>query len=130
MGTGRAIAHADTVLTYPKVTVVNGGAHRVYLWTVMTNPARVQAPVPGKITKLRDRRWAYKLELTVPQKLQIVAGVPIALRDFDITAGGKRYAKDWLATTACKGGKWPFSVETFYSTGGSSAFESSVRCRR
>jgi hypothetical protein len=79
MGKGSAVAFADTVLTYPKITVDNGDRSTVYLWTVMTNPARVQAPVVGKITKAGGK-WAYKLELTVPRALQIVAGVPIALR--------------------------------------------------
>jgi hypothetical protein len=123
MGKGSAVAYADTVMTYPKITVVNGGKSTVYLWTVMTNPARVQAPVPGKITK-QSGKWAYKLELTVPQSLQIVAGVPIALKDFTVTAG----KKDWLATTGCPGGKWPFQGETFFDNGGSGVFESSVDC--
>lgn len=129
MGTGTATAYADTVLTHPQITVVNGGKNKVYLYTVLTNPARVKAPVPGTITKLSGK-WAYKLHLEVPQSLQVVVGIPIALRDFSVTAGGKSWAKDWLATTACSGGRWPFQVETFYSTGGSSAFASSVACKR
>jgi hypothetical protein len=125
MGTGKAVAYADTVLTYPKITVVNGGKSKVYLYTVMNNPARVQAPVPGTITKMSGK-WAYKLHLVVPQVLQIVAGIPIALKTFDVTAGGKN---DWLATTDCPSDKkWPFSVETFYSTGGSGTFQDSVAC--
>jgi hypothetical protein len=123
MGKGSGVAFADTVLTYPKITVVNGGKSSVFLWTVMTNPARVQAPVPGKITKASGK-WAYKLELTVPQSLQIVAGVPIALRDFTVTAG----KKDWLATTGCPEGEWPFEGETFFDNGSSGKFASSVDC--
>ncbi len=123
MGKGSAVAYADTVMTYPKITVVNGGKDSVFLWTVMTNPARVQAPVPGKLTKASGK-WAYKLELTVPQSLQIVAGVPIALKDFSVTAGKKK----WLTTTGCPGGEWPFEGETFYDNGGSSTFASSVEC--
>jgi hypothetical protein len=125
MGTGTGTAFADTVLTHPHITVVNGGAHDVFLYTVLDNPARVRAPVPGVITKMTGK-WAYKLELTVPQSLQIVAGVPIALRDLTFKVG----KKDWLATTACSGGKWPFSVQTFYDNGGSSIYESSIACRK
>ena len=55
MGKGSGKAMADDVPTYPKVTIVNGGAKRVYFYTVMTNPARVQAPIVGKITKLSGR---------------------------------------------------------------------------
>lgn len=127
MGTGTASAWADTVRTYPKITVVNAGGKDVCLWTVMTNPARVSACVPGKITK-KSGKWAYQLDLTVPRNLQIVAGVPIALETFNLTAGGKSFAKDWLATTSCPGGKWAFEVETFYSTGGSGSYEDAVAC--
>jgi hypothetical protein len=123
MGTGTGSAFADTVLTHPHITIVNGGATRTYLYTVLDNPARVQAPVPGVITKMSGK-WAYKLTLTVPQSLQIVAGVPIALRDLTFHAG----RKDWLATTGCSGGKWPFSVQTFYDNGGSSTFGDSLHC--
>jgi hypothetical protein len=125
MGSGSGSAFADTVITHPRITVVNGGAKRVYLYTVLDNPARVQAPVPGVIKKLSGK-WAYELDLTVPSVLQVVAGVPIALRDLTIHAG----RKNWLATTACHGGKWPFSVETSYSDGTSSSFEDSVACSK
>jgi hypothetical protein len=128
MGTGGGSAFADTVITHPRITVVNGGATRVYLFTVLDNPARVQAPVPGVIKKLNDPKWAYELDLTVPKVLQIVAGVPIALRDITITAGSS--SKDWLATTGCTGGKWPFSVETSYSTGTTSSYQDSIPCKK
>ena len=130
MGKGTGTAFADQVLTVPKITVVNGGGNMVYLYTVLNNPARVQAPVPGKITKMRGK-YAYKLELTIPRNLQIVAGVPIALRDITITAGGKSWAKDWLATTSCgAGNKWQFKVQTFFNTGGSATFDDSVPCKK
>jgi hypothetical protein len=126
MGTGSGTAWADDVITRPKITVVNGGANKVFLYTTMNNPARVQAPVPGTITKLSGGKWRYKLHLEVPRVLQIVAGVPIALRDLTITVGHK----DWVASTGCpRDGRWPFEVQTYYSTGGSSKFSSSVRCR-
>jgi hypothetical protein len=124
MGSGSGNAFADDVITKPTITVVNGGGSSVFLYTVMTNPARVQAPVPGKITKMSGK-WAYKLHLEVPRNLQIVAGVPIALRDLTINAG----KGDWLATTSCPSSKkWDFEVETFLSTGGSSKTASSVTC--
>ena len=116
MGSATGSAYADDVITHPKVTFVNGGAKNICFYTVLTNPARVRTCVPGKITKLSgDPKWGYRLKVTVPEVLQVVAGVPIALRDLQWTAGGKPWAKDWIATTACpKGNKWPFEVETFY----------------
>lgn len=128
MGTGTGTAWADTVKTVPKITIVNGGRSSVCLYTILNNPARVQACVPGVIQK-QTGQWAYKLTLTVPQSLQVVAGVPIAVEDLTFVSGGKSYAKDWLATTGCKGGKWPFSVQTFYDNGTDSTFTSSTPCK-
>ncbi len=120
MCTGSSVAYADQVLTRPEITVVNGGGNKVFLFTVLIRPARVAKPVPGTITKMSGQ-WAYKLHLTVPESLQVVAGVPIALRDIKITAGGKPYAKDWLATTSCSGGKWPFELTTDFAPDDSGA---------
>ncbi|MCW3004761.1 MAG: hypothetical protein JWQ20_4059 [Conexibacter sp.] len=129
MGTGTGDAYADNVITHPAITVVNGGGSKVFLWTILTNPARVQKAVPGTITK-QTGQWAYKLHFTVPRQLQIVAGVPIALRDLTVTAGGKRGAKDWLATTSCPANKkWPFSVTTSMSTGTAVKYDDTVACR-
>jgi hypothetical protein len=126
MGAGTGDAFADTTITHPQITVVNGGASRVYLYTILNNPARVQAPVPGVITKMSGQ-WAYKLVFTVPQVLQVVAGVPIQLTYIDIHAG----RGDWLATTGCgPGGHWPFSLLTTYDTGAPSGVVSSTPCRK
>jgi hypothetical protein len=135
MGSATGAAYADDVITRPKVTFVNGGARKICFYTVLTNPARVRTCVPGRITKMSHPKWSYRLRITVPEVLQVVAGVPIALRDLKWSAGGKPWAKDWLATTSCpKGNRWPFEVETFYlyedGSTGSSKYADSVRCRR
>ena len=78
MGSGTGNAYADTMITHPKITVVNGGGSRVFFFTVLNNPARVQSPVVGKISKTSGK-YAYKLHVVVPQVLQVVAGVPIEL---------------------------------------------------
>jgi hypothetical protein len=135
MGTATGSAFADDVITRPKITFVNGGAKKICFYTVLTNPARVQTCVPGRIQKMSHPKWGYRVRITVPEVLQVVAGVPIALRDLSWKAGGKPWAKDWIATTSCpKGNKWPFEVETFYlyedGSTGSSKFADSVACRR
>jgi hypothetical protein len=129
MGTGTGRALADQVVTIPKITVVNGGANRVFFWTVLQNPARVQAAVVGKITK-QSGQWAYKLSFEVPTSLQIVAGIPITLDYLAVTAGGKSYAKDWLATTSCPASKkWPYKSSFDLSTGGSIDYDGTVKCK-
>ena len=131
MGSGSATAYADTTLTHPTVTVVNGGANVVYFYTVLNNPARVQEPVIGHIAKLSGK-WAYSLSVTVPKNLLVVAGVPIELTSLNATAG----KGDWLETTGCgPGGKWPFSVTTSYENPntlakGASSYTGSTTCKK
>lgn len=135
MGTATGAAFADNVITRPKVTFINGGANDMCAYTVLQNPARVQTCVPVKIKKLGgDPKWGYRVTAQVPESLQIVAGVPIALRDLSFSVGGKSYAKDFIATTSCpKSKRWGFQVKTFYEyedgSTGSSEFADSVACR-
>lgn len=125
MGKGRGNALADTVITRPRITVVNGGPRKVFFYTVMTNPAYVQAPVPGTITKLGGK-WSYKLHAVIPRSLQIVAGIPIYLQGLHIAAG----RGDWLATTACPASKrWAYHVEANFANGQTVEHDGSTPCR-
>jgi hypothetical protein len=125
MGKGMGKATADEVWTYPKVTVVNGGPKRVYFYTVMTNPARVQAPIVAKVTKLSGK-WSYKVQADIPKSLQVVAGVPIVLHELHIS-GGRR---DWLATTYCPPDRrWRYHAEGLFTTGETIIYDDSVPCR-
>jgi hypothetical protein len=136
MGSATGTAFADTTITRPKVTFINGGATSICAYTVLTNPARVNTCVPVKVKKLSgDPKWGYKLTASVPSVLQVVAGIPIAVRDLSFSAGGKPWAKDYIATTGCpKTKKWDFQVTTFYLydlTGetSSSSFSDAVPCK-
>lgn len=126
VGSGTGNAYADTVITHPKITVVNGGKNKVFFFTVLNNPARVQSPVVGTVSRMSGK-YSYKLHVVVPQILQVVAGVPIELTQLHVTAG----KGSWLETTSCgAGGKWPFSITTGYSTGGSANDTASIACHR
>jgi hypothetical protein len=114
MGSGTGTAYADTTITHPKITVVNGGATAVYFYTVLNNPARVQEPVVGHITRLHGK-FAYRLSATIPQNLRIVAGVPIKLSSLTITAGRGK----WLAITGAPAG---IRVQTGYEGGASTSY--------
>lgn len=134
MGSGSGTAYASTAKTHPKITVVNGGSKTIYFYTVLNNPARVRQPVIGSIKK-SSGPYAYELTATVPQDLRIVAGTPIELTELNVIAGGKSYAKNFLATTGCSGGKWPFKITTDYQDPnngktGSASFSSSVKCTK
>lgn len=126
MGHGKAVAEADTVPTYPTITVVNGGAHAMFFYTVLTHPARVAEPVPATITKLSGGPWAYKLHSTIPRSIQIVAGIPLRLNSLHVFAG----RRDWLATTSCPSDhRWRYHVEAHYNSGQVVRYDGSVRCR-
>ena len=88
MGAGTGTATADTTITRPQITVVNGGADNGRTSALgVNNPARVQQPVIGHITRLSGQ-FTYHLSATIPEDLRIVAGVPIKLT--------------WLSVTACR----------------------------
>lgn len=127
MGRGSAKARADTVFTYPRITVVNGGATRVYFYTVLQVPARVAEPVVGDIIKLKgDPKWSYHLRVTIPRNLQIVAGIPLRLDELHGTVG----RGDWLATTSCpRDHRWRYHAEGTFSTGQVIKYDGSVGCR-
>lgn len=125
MGYGGGIARADTTFSYPKITVVNGGQGLVYFYTVLNNPARVQEPVPGVVTKLSGR-WSYKLHVVIPKNLQVVAGIPLVLQSLHIAAG----RGDWLATTYCPPDhKWRWKALAVFDDGQQLAPNGVVGCR-
>ncbi|HMJ37005.1 MAG TPA: hypothetical protein VK501_24070 [Baekduia sp.] len=127
MGHGTARALADTVPSYPRITVVNGGARKMYLFVVLTNPARVAKPIPVDIARLRSGKWAYKLHAVVPRSLQIVAGIPLRLQSFHVVSG----RGDWIATTSCPAGnRWSYHVEATYESGQVVKYDGRVPCRR
>ena len=134
MGSATGVALADDVITRPKVTFINGGARNICFYTVLNNPARVQTCVPGRITKLSHPKWQYRLRISVPKVLQVVAGVPIALRSITWESGRRPWAKDWIATTGCPRGGWGFELKTFYlyedGSTSSSSYGDKVACRR
>lgn len=125
MGYGGGTARADSTFTYPRITVVNGGEHTVYFYTVLNNPARVQEPVPGAITRLTGR-WAYRLHVVIPRNLQIVAGVPIVLQTLHISSG----RGDWLATISCPASRaWDWRALATFDDGQTIATHGAVACR-
>jgi hypothetical protein len=125
MGGGTGVARADTTFTYPKITIVNGGQHEVFFYTVLNNPARVQEPVVGTVTKLSGR-WSYKLHTVIPKNLQVVAGVPIVLQSLHLTAG----RGDWLATTSCPPDrKWHWRALTTFTNRQTINTSGDVGCR-
>ncbi|WP_445150386.1 hypothetical protein [Baekduia sp. Peel2402] len=130
IGKGSGSANADTVEAGPKVVIVNGGKNLLLGYVTLQRPARVRAVVPAKLTP-QSGKWAYKVSFSIPQSLQVVAGIPITLNNATLTAGYTKAARDILATTSCgAGNKWPFQVDTKLSTGATASYTDSVKCRK
>jgi hypothetical protein len=127
MGSGRAKARADTVFTYPKITVVNGGANKVYFYVVLQVPARVAQAVPADVIKLTGNpRWGYKVHVKIPRNLQIVAGIPLRYDSMHLIVG----RGDWIATTSCPADhRWRYHAEATFDTGQIVKYDGSVACR-
>jgi hypothetical protein len=94
------VGHADDpndLGASARVTVINGGATKMYFWVVFQNPGRVQAAVLGTLTTVSSPRWSYRLHADIPGSLQVVAGIAITPKSFHANLG----RGDWIATTHC-----------------------------
>ncbi len=123
-----APAHADVVgiTSPPRVTVINGGRSKMYFFVVLQNPARVQAPVKGTLTKPGSSRWSYRLHADIPEGLQVVAGIPISLTSLRASFG----RGDWIATTSCPSDhRWQYRVKTGYPSGAVVTTDGAIACR-
>jgi hypothetical protein len=130
IGSGSGSASADTVEAGPKVQLFNGGKNLVLAYVTLQRPARVRAVIPAKLIP-QSGQWSYKVNFTVPQSLQIVAGIPITLNNLKVVAGYTKAAKDIIATTSCgAGNKWPFKVDLKLSTNATTTYTSSVACKK
>lgn len=123
MGRGSAATYADTVKSTARITVVNGGPDTVYLWTELDRPVRSEAAIVGTIEE-NGSDEGLRLKLKVPDKLQLVAGIPIGMRELEIDAG----RGNWLATTQCPDGKWRFAGSAEFEDGGAVSSETELEC--
>lgn len=123
LGRGTMLAEADTNPAHGAVTVVNGGKDRVWLYTVLQNPIRVEDVIDGAISA--DDGGGTLIEFSFPEKLQSVGGVPIALRELRLQAG----KDEWLTTTSCPSSKrWPYSGEATFADGTKASYADDVPC--
>jgi hypothetical protein len=110
----------------PRVTVINGGRTKMYFWVVLSLPARVQAAVPGRITKVNSPLWSYRVHADNPSSLQVVAGIPITLDSFYASFG----RGDWIATTSCPRDRlWRYHLRMTSTSGQVLDTDGSVPCR-
>jgi len=107
-----------------KVTAFNGPGGKSYLlYLDGDSPATIKQAIEGKLgTATGD--YGYKLDVTIPANLQQpVPGLFAPLVDFKVNTGGtytkkkgtKKTKYNYIETTACTGGKWPFNAELTFA---------------
>jgi hypothetical protein len=126
IGAARASAYADTIVTYPKIEIFNGGRKVAFAYVTLYRPALVQIAIPARIEEIPHGMWKYKVSVKVPTVLQVVAGVPIAARSIRGWVG----KGNLITTTSCpKSRRWPYEVKTFFTVGQPYTYRDSVPCR-
>jgi hypothetical protein len=91
IGRGYANVFADTERQRLTVRLFNGrGGRSIVFYFHGTNPARVDVAFAAPLRRLRGGMWNYVLNVPVPETLQVVAGIPIYVREFVSTVGATR----------------------------------------
>ena len=91
IGRGYANVFADTERQRLTVRLFNGrGGKSIVFYFHGTNPARVDVAFAAPLRRLGGGMWNYILNVPVPETLQVVAGIPIYVREFVSTVGATR----------------------------------------
>jgi hypothetical protein len=122
MGKATATGRADTVDARLDVVFVNGGEGVTYAYATLNRPARVRETLVIHSTRFSGGPWGHMESVKIPHTLQIVAGIPLALDRISLDIGGKSYAKNYIASTACPSGGWKYQV-TAHTTAGDQTAE-------
>lgn len=113
MGSAYGTGRADTILANMKVILFNAGAARLLAYTTVDHPARVRRTIVLSTQNLIGA-WRRQSSFLVPENLQVVAGIPIQLNNLHFSLGGRRWAKDYITTTACPVGGWRYQASLHY----------------
>jgi hypothetical protein len=126
IGSARAVAYADTIVTHPKIEIFNGTQKVAFGYVTLYQPALVQIAVPARIQEFPRGKWKYKVSIKVPTVLQVVAGVPI----YPSSIKGWVGRGELIATTSCpKSRRWPYEATAFFNVGEPYTYRGSVPCR-
>ena len=91
IGSGFAVGVGDTVRQRLTATLFNGPRGRSITFHLSgTNPLRVNTAFSAPLTTLRGGKYQYRLQVDVPQNLQVIAGVPISVTEFETTVRATR----------------------------------------
>lgn len=126
IGSGTGVAYADEVITRPRVEIFNAGSKLALFYVTLYRPALVREAIPVRIKELPRGKWKYKASFSVPEVLQIVAGIPIAAGSIQIKIG----RGNLIETTSCpKSRRWPYELRGYFSNGSDYTYRDAVPCK-
>jgi len=113
LGSGAGHLSEGFLGRHPKITLVNGGAHRLWAYNVYRYPALVKEAKPVTVKRLHSRKWAYELTFDLLVGPLVIGLLPLPLSRFEVSIGGTPRAPDFLQTVdGCrKRGFMPFLAE-------------------
>jgi hypothetical protein len=113
IGFGSAIGGGGGVLERLKVTMFNGpGGRSALFYLAGTSPVVIKGVIGGPLVVVNSLFYGYQLTIAVPTSLQVIAGVPIAVTEFQTTVGatvaqrvhGKTVDRGYLEVPLCPPG--------------------------
>jgi hypothetical protein len=113
IGLGSATGSAAGISEQLKVTLFNGPGGRSELFYLAgSSPAVINGLIDAPLVVVRSLFYGYQLTLPVPASLQVIAGIPISVTQFQTTVGatiaqrahGKRVDRGYLEVPLCPPG--------------------------
>jgi hypothetical protein len=97
IGTGKALGRVGAVnpaLENINVTLYNGPKGKSITFRIVgEQPAPIDVPFDAPLTTFKSGTYNYQVDVTVPDILQQVAGLPISLDFFNVKVGATRKVK-------------------------------------
>jgi hypothetical protein len=133
VGSGSAVAQLSTGgQVAPTITAYNGprtASGNGKLFLLVKEPTfNVNAVLDGTL-KPDTGKYGRKLDVTIPQNLQNVAGIVITLTRFTTRVGGTAKGTPYVGLRGCTGGKLSYKGDFFYSDGTNKTATTTSTCR-
>ena len=126
IGSGTGVAYADEVVTRPRIEIFNAGSKLALFYVTLYRPALVREAIPVRIQEFPRGKWKYKASFSVPEVLQVVAGIPIAAGSLELKIG----RGNLIESTSCpKSRRWPYEVRGHFSNGSDYTYRDAVPCK-
>jgi hypothetical protein len=109
IGSGSAVGSTSGIHEQLKVTLFNGKRGKSIVFYLQgTNPVVINVPFDAPLVTLSGGKWNFRLTVDVPESLQRIVGLDVAIDDFSVKVDGKRKVKGrrrgYIETLICPPG--------------------------